>query len=130
TACDAAPITTGPPIGSASTTQVTRGAADPNDLAGPGGFGPDHFVQASALLPYQIQFENESNAPGSAGQVQIKEQLDSNLDWSTFQLGDFGFGGIDVQVPPGRQFYQTRLDEQQSLGLFVDVTASLDPISG
>src|SRR5262249_11672900 len=52
------------------------------------------------------------------------------LDWTTFQLGNFGFGSVTVQVPSGRSFYHTRLDETSTLGVFVDVTAGLDLNTG
>jgi RHS repeat-associated protein len=127
TACDAAPISSGPPVATATTVRV--GPHDPNELFGPGGFGPQQFVQPNALFPYIVYFENDPHATAPAQQVIVTEQLGPNLDWSTFELGTFGFGAIRVQIPSGRQVYHTRLDERASLGLFVDFTASFNPVT-
>jgi hypothetical protein len=62
--------------------------------------------------------------------VRVTEQLDANLYWSTFQFGDFSFGSQVFAVPTGRQHYSTRLDERSILGLFVDVSADFDSVTG
>jgi hypothetical protein len=103
---------------------------DPNNLAGPAGFGTAGFVRLDQTFPYTVYFANEPTAKGPAAQVVITEQLDPHLDWSTFELGDFGFGSVIVQVPAGRSYYHTRLDERSTLGVFVDVTAGLDASTG
>jgi RHS repeat-associated protein len=103
---------------------------DPNDITGPAGFGPNGFIPTTQTLPYTIQFENKPDATAPAQVVKATQKLDPNLDWSTFQLGDFGFGGLDVQVPLGRNSYSTRLDLRKALGLFVDVTAGIDLNTG
>jgi RHS repeat-associated protein len=103
---------------------------DPNFLAGPAGYGPSGFVTQDQTLPYAIDFENDPTATGSAQMVRITQQLDSNLDWSTFQLGEFSFAGYSVQVPPGRTEYSTRIDARDTLGLFVDVTGGIDLLTG
>jgi hypothetical protein len=62
--------------------------------------------------------------------VTVTEQLDPNLDWGTFQLGDFGFGDIVVSVPAGRTSYSTRVDATATLGVLVDVDAELNLQTG
>jgi hypothetical protein len=114
--------------GRALHTQI--GPHDPNELFGPGGFGAQEFIQPKGLLPYVVYFENDPKALAPAQNVVVTEQLDPNLDWSTFQLGSFGFGDVTVDVPAGRQFFSTRLDERATLGLSVDVTAGLDAATG
>jgi RHS repeat-associated protein len=99
---------------------------DPNGIAGPAGFGPQGFVPQAQLFPYRIDFANEASASAPAQQVVITQKLNSNLDLSTFELGEFSFGGQIFSVPAGRQFYQTRIDDRAARGVFVDVTASLD----
>ncbi|MGA2499262.1 MAG: dockerin type I domain-containing protein, partial [Tepidisphaeraceae bacterium] len=39
--------------------------------------------------------------------VTVTDNLDSNLDWSTFQLNEIGFGSSNLIVPAGSQYYQT-----------------------
>jgi RHS repeat-associated protein len=106
------------------------GAVDPNDLLGPAGFGDAAFIPLNQGLGYTIRFENESDATAPAQVVKVSQQLDPNLDWSTFQLGDFGFGSLVFHVPEGRIFYSTRIDVRDSLRVFVDVTANFDVTTG
>ena len=70
---------------------------DPNALFGPVGFGTQGFIQPGGTWPYTIDFENDGTA--AAQDVTVTEQLDPNLDWSTFQLGSFGFGPVNVAIP-------------------------------
>jgi RHS repeat-associated protein len=127
--CKLPQLTTGIFGGRTSTTQIDRLiirlSADPNDIVGPAGFGPNHFVPPGTL-PYTINFENRADAIHPAAEVFVTQQLDPDLDLDTFQLGAFGFGGLTVPVPAGRQFYHTRVDVRSTLGVFVDFTAELD----
>jgi hypothetical protein len=110
---------------SANTEQVDP-ATDPNFLSGPAGFGTGGFVTGNTALPYYIGFSNETGPVAPAQQVTVTQQLDPNLDLSTFQLGSFGFGNIKVDVPAGRQVYSTRVDVRSTLGIYVDISAALD----
>src|SRR5262249_894151 len=88
------------------------GTGDPNNLVGPAGFGSQNWVAAdSQSLPYTIQFENDPKLATAAAQdVVVTEQLDGDLDWSTFQLGLIQFGATKVDVPDGLQSFSTRVD--------------------
>ena len=112
-------------------TQRSPLSTDPNDIVGPGGFGADGFLPAVGSLPYVINFENHPNAGGPAQQIVVTHRLDDDLDLDTFQLDDFGFGDLTVDVPDGRQFYSTRVDLRGLTSparqeMLVDVMASLD----
>ncbi len=128
-ACDDTPISTANvSTVTSSTTQVAP--ADPNFLAGPVGYGPAGYVPVQATLPYVIDFENEPDASAPAHQVVVTQSIDPNLDGSTFQLGDFGFGNIVIHVPAGRQSYSTRIDARSTVGVYVDVTADFNRLTG
>jgi len=102
-------------------------ARDPNDILGPSGFGDEQWVTASQPLNYTIRFENDpvfATAPAQV--VRVTQQLDSDLDYRTFRLGDFGFGDIVIDVPDNRAFYLDRLDLRESLGIYVDVVAGIE----
>jgi RHS repeat-associated protein len=99
---------------------------DPNGIAGPSGFGTSNFVAPNQVFPYRIDFQNQPSASAPAQQVVITQHLDPNVDPSTLQLGEFGFGGQTFFIPAGLQFYHTRIDERATRGVFVDVTAALD----
>jgi RHS repeat-associated protein len=80
---------------------------DPNDKIGPGGFGSVHFVAQNQALSYRIDFENDATATAPAQRVDITDQLDNRLDWSTFAWSDIGFGDFVIPIPAGSQHFQT-----------------------
>ena len=111
--------------------QVPTGAfKDPNNIIGPAGVGDDHYVSTSDPFGYTIQFENEPTATLPTPSVTITQQLDANLDWRSFRLGTFGWGGNIFTVPDNSSFYQTRADLTATKGYFVDVTATIDVRTG
>lgn len=62
---------------------------DPNDKAGPVGYGDSHFIPlAEQQLLYVIYFENLETATANAESIEITDNLDENLDWSWFQFGE------------------------------------------
>ena len=107
------------------------GSQDPNALYGPVGYGPSSFVGDATPLPYRIDFENAATATAPAQTVSITDQLDPNLDWTTFQLTGIGFGFTNVVIPAGSQYYQTTVSTTDNGQTFnVDITASLNPATG
>lgn len=106
------------------------GAWDPNDIIGPGGFGPEKFLVGEQVFPYSIRFENLAEATAPAQKVVITQQLDSDFDLSTFEFGNFGFSSQEFSVPSGRSYFDTRLDFVEDLGLFLDVEGSLNVLTG
>jgi RHS repeat-associated protein len=82
-------------------------ALDPNEKDGPAGYGPDRLVARDALLPYRVEFENDSTATAPAQIVTITDQLDANLDWTTFALTEVGFGDTKIAVPENSQHFET-----------------------
>jgi hypothetical protein len=81
-------------------------------------------------LSYLIQFQNKATASATAQGVIVTQQLDASLDWTTLALGSIGFVPTTIDVPAGRNFFSTCVDARTSLGLFVNVTASLDLKTG
>lgn len=90
---------------SAAVTPV--GASDPNEKTGPSGVGSRRFVEPGSLLPYKIEFENDSRATAPAQIVTIDDQLDPNLRWETFDLTGITFGDVRISVPPRTQHFET-----------------------
>jgi RHS repeat-associated protein len=80
---------------------------DPNALLGPNGYGAQHFIDAHSNVPYEIDFENASTATAPAQRVTISNQLDPNLDLSTFQLTQLAFGDTLLLIPNSRHFQTT-----------------------
>lgn len=113
------PTTPNPPVN----TPIVN-PEDPNAIIGPAGYGTPGFIQASvATLPYTVEFENDGTA--AALDVTVTQQLDPNLNWSTFQFGSFGFGSIDVTVPAGLTQYQTTVSYENTDGSALNVQVSL-----
>ncbi len=109
---------------------------DPNDITGPAGFGTPGFIAAATPLPYQVDFQNVPTAAGAAAVVTVTQQLSTNLDWNTFQLGSMGFGSQVIDVPAGRMSYSTVVNLPAgspgagSNGLEVQVQAAFNPQTG
>lgn len=101
---------------------------DPNAIVGPAGFEPQKFIPDAGTWAYMIDFENQPTANAAAQVVTVTQQLDPDLDWSTFEIGSFGFGPVTVIVPPGLTHYDTQIDYRNAVGspLRVDVTIDFD----
>lgn len=100
------------------------GSLDPNAMLGPAGYGPQNFLPPAGTWPYTVAFENEGDA--AAQVVTVTQQLDPGLDWSTFQLGSFGWGPVNVVVPAGLTQYQATVGYQNADGTPLNVLVSLD----
>jgi RHS repeat-associated protein len=109
-------------------------SADPNNLLGPAGFGtPNWIVDKQDPLTYSIEFENDPKKANVAAQdVTVTEQLDPNLDWSTFQLGSIQVGAITIDVPNGLKSYSTTYSTTNVDGtpLKVNISAGLNEQTG
>ena len=109
-------------------------SSDPNNLVGPGGFGAENFIsQQPRDLPYSIEFENDPKKANTAAlDVTVTTQLDTTLDWSTFQLSSIEVGAMTIPVPDGLQAYSTTYDTTNIDGtpLQVNVSASLNRQTG
>ncbi len=113
-------------ISSAAVVQIIP--HDPNSIVGPKGSGTNGSVPTDQPLPYTVDFTNLGSAP--AQEVVITEQLDPNLDWNTFDLGDFSFGGQTYSVPANTASYSTTIDLPDQPGYAVEVTANIDERTG
>ncbi|WP_414521362.1 SGNH/GDSL hydrolase family protein [Umezakia ovalisporum] len=103
----------------------------PNALINPAGFGMEHYLNGDATIPYTIRFSNNAETETvPAAVLTITQKLDTDLDISTFTLGDFQLGNITVDVPVGVQNYNQVLDLTSTLGVLVDINASVDLDTG
>jgi Ca2+-binding RTX toxin-like protein len=111
-----------------NTTVLT--SFDPNQKVGTVGFGANSAIANDSLLPYTIYFENDpEQATAPAQVVTITDQLDPDLDWTTFELTDIGFGTNWITLPQDRTFYTTTVP-LPSQNLLVEIQAELDPVNG
>ena len=111
--------------------QINRFSADPNDIVGPPGVGDGRFLADDpVILPYTIRFENREDATAAAREIFVTQHLDPDLDWSTFELGEFGFGDVRIQIPEGRTSYATTIDLTETIGELVGFEAQINLITG
>ena len=82
---------------------------DPNDKLAPGGYGTAGFLAVGGVMPYQIRFENVTNASAPAQRVTVTDTLDPNLDLSTFELTEIAFANQLISIPAGLSRYSTRI---------------------
>jgi RHS repeat-associated protein len=108
--------------------EIYDDSGDPNGLIGPAGYGPRAYVAPTAVLPYEIDFENSPTATAPAQEVTISNPLNANLDPSTFQLMQIAFGDNVLTVPAqDRQFYATTVSMTYNDTRFnVEITAGID----
>ncbi|HUW82026.1 MAG TPA: pre-peptidase C-terminal domain-containing protein [Phycisphaerae bacterium] len=118
------------------------GSYDPNEKIRPVGYGQAAFLKSDGSMAYTIYFENESDATAAAIEVQIVDQLDSDLDWTTFELLEIGFGPHQFVMPSGMPHYEDILEidgwtwnatEGWHTGetpLIVDIQADIDIVTG
>ena len=106
-----------------------KGPIDPNAIYGPDSTGSQNFVPINPFS-YAITFDNKAIADAPAQVVTVTQQLDASLNWNTFQLDNFGFGGLVFAIPPGLTSYSTRIDATSTVGVYVDVDAEFNVITG
>ncbi len=109
---------------------------DPNDKIGyPIGYTESHFVEDGTAIEYVVRFQNTGNAP--ALNVRIEDQLDENLDLSSFELVANSHSVITVldEDQRGLTFYFNNImlpdsatDEPASNGLVSYRIALKDPL--
>lgn len=107
------------------------GAFDPNDIIGPWGIGEEHWIDSQSTLDYMIRYENDpEKASAPAAVVHVTQQLDDDLDWTTFRLGTMGFGDVVINGAVGKSSYESRLDYRDRFGIYIDVRAGLNISTG
>ncbi len=106
---------------------------DPNEKIGPAGTGDAKFIANDSTLFYRIEFENDpKKATAPAQNVSITDKLDADLDWTTLELGQFGFGSHQIDLPAGRQDFETAVETTNQDGslLWVRFKGSIDAETG
>jgi len=107
------------------------GSADPNQKLGPAGFGVAGFIAPDGLLPYRVDFENEEDATAPAQVVTVTDQLDGDLNWSTFEFTEFGFADQMIAVPDDAQHFSTAVPMSYGgVDFEVQINAGLDLQTG
>ena len=89
------------------------------------------MADTNTTFPYRIDVENSPTAGAPAQEVTITDNLDPNLNWSTFQLTGVGFGDNNFTIPAGSQHYQTTTSMTYNGQTFdVEIEAGLNLSTG
>ena len=90
----------------------------------------NYLIEAD-LFGYEIFFENETNATAPAQIVQISDPLSTNLDWTTFQLGEIDFGNQYIRIAPNQQYFQTNIPmSYNGVSFTVQISAGIQLATG
>ena len=61
-------------------------------------------MPAETLLLYRVDFWNKEDAPAATVDVIVTDQLDADLNWSTFKFTEIGFLDWRVELEPCQYF--------------------------
>jgi hypothetical protein len=109
----------------------------PEDKYGPSGYDPpgtspamhQRFIALSQNLYYKVDFWNKEDAKAPAYDVLVEDQLDTNLDWSSFRFEEIGFLDWTVKLEPC-QYFNVNVDTRPGQDLIVNVEGNFDPATG
>ena len=122
----------GQTAGIAEETPTTPQSCDPNEMAGPVGFGDsdtERFVIPGQWMEYTIYFENRSDATAAAQEVWVTNPLSGSLDWATLELGEVVFSNQTELGLVGKRSGTMEV-EQQGTAYKLRVEFSLDQGTG
>ena len=104
-------------------------SVSPEDKYGPAGYGAEHWIAADGQIHYRTDFWNKEDAPANTQEVIIKDQLDSDLDWSTFSFTRTGFLRWDRPLDGG-QYFNVDIDMRPDMNLVVNVEGTFNSQTG
>jgi hypothetical protein len=106
---------------------------DPNDKVGPVGYDLEgtpadqlkKYIAGDHSLGYMVFFENLETATAPAQEVLITDQLDENLDWTTFSFGQIQIGNKIISVPENTKNFKTTVDLRPDMPALLDIDCNL-----
>ncbi len=104
---------------------TTQQAIDPNEKAGPSGFGAERWI-SNASIPYRIYYENLPTATAPASLVTITDDLSPDLIAGSFRLGHIQIFDRTIEIPPNRISYSTTVDLRATRGVLLEIVAGVD----
>lgn len=103
-------------------------AIDPNEKIGPTGGGGQQMI-SGAGLQYSIHFENQPEAQGSAGLVEITDDLDQLLNPGSVRLGAVRIGDFNITEMQGRISFSKTYNLTAEKGIYLRIFAGVDASS-
>lgn len=115
-------------------THQSRSSKDPNDITGPGGYGPQGWFIPKPPFQYSLAFSNDSTATKSATNVYLIDNFDtSRFDLSTLAIGAVLIGNSSFapsSMPLSAKAISKDIDLRPGQNLLVRVNASVDLATG
>ena len=110
---------------------IPRFPFDPNDIIGPAGYGDQHFVPANQPLDLRDRFRKRAGRHrAGAGS---RRSPNSSIRTSTRAASGWAISAgaaMRFSPPADSAFYQITIDETATLGILVQVTATIDVSTG
>ncbi|MEY2923941.1 MAG: hypothetical protein RLZZ337_481 [Bacteroidota bacterium] len=104
---------------------------DPNEIAGPSGYGEDGYIEANADMVYTVYFENKDSATAAAQEVVVLDTLDkTKFDFSTLSFQDVTIADSTYDIQSFAKEFRIVVDLAPRIQTLVQVTGSLDTASG
>ncbi len=91
--------------------------------------GTFRFVDVKRQLPYRVEFWNKEDATAPAQEVFVEDQLDEDLDWTTFTFDEIGFLRWKIELEGG-QYFSVNVDMRPDMNLIVNVEGTFDIDTG
>ncbi len=117
-------------LGSMGAALLAVMAADPNEISGPAGAGPERDLRGDAPFAYTVSFENLATASAPAQEVRVRVPFPAGLDPGSLAFGPAGFGERVLASEPGAASLEALVDLRPALELMVEVRGGYDAGSG
>lgn len=122
-----------------STSKMICGvqSVDPEDKYGPTGYDlagttdneKHRFISLNQTVNYKVDFWNAENATANVCDVTAFDNLDSDLDRSTFGFTEVGFSDWTIPLE-GDQYFNVYVDPRPDIDLIVNIEGQFDPTTG
>jgi RHS repeat-associated protein len=112
-------------------------SVDPENKYGPTGYDPsgtsstarNRYITEQSPLNYRIDFWNAETATANVCDVDAYDQMDTDLNWSTFQFTEVGFTDWIVPLEP-TQYFNVYVDPRPSMPYIVQIEGVYNPATG
>ena len=110
---------------------------DPEDKYGPTGYDPigtpsisrNRYITDLSPFNYRIDFWNAETATANACDVDAYDQMDSDLNWSSFRFTEVGFTNWSIPLEP-TQYFNVYVDTRPSMEYIVRIEGIYDTTNG
>jgi hypothetical protein len=104
---------------------------DPNEIAGPFGYGAENYIGKGNLLSYRVYFENKDSATAPATDVVVYDTIDlKKLNHNTFSFGEIVIADSVYPVQAFAKSFSMLIDLYPRIASVVRVAGNLDTSNG